>query len=71
MTIEERLQELENKVNTFIDEKESVTVIKTVDSAGRLTLPKTIRKILGWEDESVEVEVSVCGKNILIKRVDK
>ena len=69
MTVEERLEELEKKIDSVMGNQEGISVTRKADSAGRLTLPKTIRKVLGWPDEEIEVEVVVCGPNILIKRV--
>ena len=74
MTVEEQLKVLSEKVDKLIEEKEigdGLSVKKVVDAGGRITIPKSIRKVLGWEGESVEVEVSIYGQNILIKRVDK
>jgi len=73
MTVEEQLKVLNEKLDKVIEEREnenSLKEIKKMDENGRVTIPKSIRKVLGW-NESVEVEIEVYGKNILIKRVDK
>jgi len=73
MTVEEQLKVLNEKLDKVIEEREnenSLKEIKKMDENGRVTIPKSIRKVLGW-NESVEVEIEVYGKNILIKKVDK
>ena len=72
MITDEQFLELSQKLDSLLAEKDnSFSVKKTMDANGRITVPKSIRQILGWEGESVEVEICVSGKNILLKRVDK
>ena len=73
MTVEEQLKVLSEKLDLIMEERKkegSLKERKKMDENGRVTIPKSIRKVLGW-NESVEVEIEVYGKNILIKRVDK
>ena len=71
MISEEQFLELSKKLDSLLEEKENTfSVNKTMDGCGRITIPKSIRQILGWDKET-DVEISVYGKNILIKRVDK
>ena len=73
MTLEEQLKVLSEKLDKVIEERENENSLKErkkMDENGRVTIPKSIRKVLGW-NESVEVEIEIYGKNILIKRVDK
>ena len=71
MIDEKRFEELEKKVESLFQTKDSIefSVEKTMDSVGRITIPKSIRKILGWEEESVEVRVSVQGDHLIIERI--
>lgn len=71
MITDEQFLELSQKLDSLLAEKDnSFSVKKTMDANGRITVPKSIRQVLGWS-ESVEVEICVNGKNILLKRVDK
>jgi len=73
MTVEEQLKVLNEKLDKVIEERENESSLKErkkMDENGRVTIPKSIRKVLGW-NESVEVEIEIYGKNILIKKVDK
>ena len=70
---EEKFNELVKKINAIYEQREEekkLSVEKTMDANGRITIPKSIRQILGWDKET-NVEIEVYGKNILIKRVDK
>ena len=72
MITEEQFLELSQKLDSLLAEKDnSFSVKKTMDANGRITVPKSIRQMLGWEGENVEVEICMNGKNILLKRVDK
>ena len=71
MIDEKRFEELEKKVESLSQTQPSIefSVEKTMDSVGRITIPKSIRKILGWEEESVEVRVSVQGDHLIIEKI--
>jgi AbrB family looped-hinge helix DNA binding protein len=72
MITDEQFLELTQKLDSLLAEKDnSFSVKKTMDANGRITVPKSIRQMLDWEGENVEVEICVNGKNILLKRVDK
>ena len=75
-----RLDGLEEKIDMILEANESVgevvdtadaliTEIKPMDSMGRITIPKSFRQILGVMGESVDVEVSLVGDTIVIKKV--
>lgn len=76
----ERLDGLEEKIDMILEANEGVgevvdtaaaliTEIKPMDSMGRITIPKSFRQILGVMGESVDVEVSLVGDTIVIKKV--
>ena len=78
--IDERMDELEEKLDILLETNESVgevvdtadaliTEIKPMDTMGRITIPKSFRQILGVVGENVEVEVSLVGATIVIKKV--
>ena len=70
---QEQFNEIVKKLNSIYEQREEekkLSVEKTMDANGRITIPKSIRQILGWDKET-NVEIEVYGKNILIKRVDK
>ena len=62
MTTDERILILEEKLDKLIQEKEkekensNCVVVKTMDNAGRITIPQTFRKILGI-NESTQFEI--------------
>ena len=78
--LDERIDGLEEKIDMILEVSESVgevvdtadaliTEIKPMDSMGRITIPKSFRQILGVMGESVDVEVSLVGDTIVIKKV--
>ena len=78
--IDERMDELEEKLDILLETNESVgevvdtadaliTEIKPMDIMGRITIPKSFRQILGVVGENVDVEVSLVGDTIVIKKV--
>lgn len=70
---QEQFDEIVKKLNSIYEQREeekNLSIVKTMDANGRITIPKSIRQILGWDKET-NVEIEVYGKNILIKRVDK
>ena len=75
-----RLDGLEEKIDMILEANESVGEVvdtaaaliietKPMDSMGRITIPKSFRQILGVMGESVDVEVSLVGDTIVIKKI--
>ena len=73
MTIDERILILEEKLDKLIQEKEkekensNCVVVKTMDNAGRITIPQTFRKILGI-NESTQFEIFLNDDCICLRR---
>ena len=73
MTIDERILILEEKLDKLIQEKEkekensNCVVVKTMDNAGRITIPQTFRKILGI-NESTQFEIFLNNDCICLRR---
>lgn len=71
LTTDERILILEEKLDKLIQEKEkensNCVVVKTMDSAGRITIPQTFRKILGI-NESTQFEIFLNNDCICLRR---
>lgn len=71
MTTDERILILEEKLDKLIQEKEkensNCVVVKTMDNAGRITIPQTFRKILGIT-ESTQFEIFLNNDCICLRR---
>ena len=73
MTTDERILILEEKLDKLIQEKEkekentNCVVVKTMDNAGRITIPQTFRKILGI-NESTQFEIFLNNDCICLRR---
>ena len=73
MTTDERILILEEKLDKLIQEKEkekensNCVVVKTMDNAGRITIPQTFRKILGIK-ESTQFEIFLNNDCICLRR---
>lgn len=73
MTTNERILILEEKLDKLIQEKEkekensNCVVVKTMDNAGRITIPQTFRKILGI-NESTQFEIFLNNDCICLRR---
>ena len=73
LTIDERILILEEKLDKLIQEKEkekensNCVVVKTMDNAGRITIPQTFRKILGI-NESTQFEIFLNNDCICLRR---
>ena len=73
MTTDERILILEEKLDKLIQEKEkekensNCVVVKTMDNAGRITIPQTFRKILGI-NESTQFEICLNNDCICLRR---
>ena len=73
LTIEEKLIQIEQKINTLLNEsveQKSVEDKKTMDSMGRITIPKTFRKILGIENSTADFLIMLKGKDIILRLKD-
>lgn len=73
MTTNERILILEEKLYKLIQEKEkekensNCVVVKTMDNAGRITIPQIFRKILGI-NESTQFEIFLNNDCICLRR---
>ena len=73
MTTDERILILEEKLDKLMQEKEkekensNCVVVKTMDNAGRITIPQTFRKILGI-NESTQFEIFLNNDCICLRR---
>lgn len=71
LTTDERILILEEKLDKLIQEKEkensNCVVVKTMDNAGRITIPQIFRKILGI-DESTQFEIFLNNDCICLRR---
>ena len=73
MTTDERILILEEKLDKLIQEKEkekensNCVIVKTMDNAGRITIPQTFRKILGI-NESTQFEIFLNNDCICLRR---
>lgn len=66
----ERLDRLESKIDkqNFVSYEKGI--IKKSDALGRITLPIQIRRMLDI-DESTELEITVIGDKIVIKKAEQ
>ena len=66
----ERLDKLESKIDkqNFVSSEKGI--IKKSDALGRITLPIQIRRMLDI-DESTELEITVIGDKIVIKKAEQ
>ena len=73
LTVEEKLARLEQKIDALLGEEnsqKSVVDKKTMDPMGRITIPKTFRKILGIENSTADFLVMLKGKDIILRLKD-
>ena len=71
--IQLKLKEIEEKINTLLNEsveQNSVVDNKTMDAMGRITIPKTFRKILGIENSTADFLIMLKGKDIILRLKD-
>lgn len=71
--IQLKLKEIEEKINTLLNEsveQNSVVDNKTMDAMGRITIPKTFRKILGIENSTADFLIMLKGKDIVLRLKD-
>ena len=73
MTVEEKLLRLEQKIDALLGEsveQNTVEDSKSMDSMGRITIPKTFRKILGIENSAADFLIMLKGKDIILRLKD-
>ena len=73
MTVEEKLTVLEEKIDALLGvsvDENKVTDKKTMDAMGRITIPKTFRKILGIENSTADFLIMLKGKDIILRLKD-
>lgn len=71
--IQLKLKEIEEKINTLLNEsveQNSVVDNKTMDATGRITIPKTFRKVLGIDNCAADFLVMLKGKDIILRLKD-
>lgn len=71
--IQLKLKEIEEKINTLLNEsveQNSVVDNKTMDAMGRITIPKTFRKVLGIDNCTADFLVVLKGKDIILRLKD-
>lgn len=72
MDMEIKVLELEKKIDLLLEQSVGAAAmkeIKTMDSMGRITIPKSFRKVLGIDGESVGMEISLQGDKIILKKL--
>lgn len=70
--MEAKVLEIEKKIDRLLEQSVAAATmkeIKTMDSMGRITIPKSFRKVLGIDGESVGMEISLQGDKIILKKV--
>ena len=71
--IEQKFEQLEQKLNILITQNEKspeqMFERKTMDSMGRITIPKSFRKALGIEGQATEFEIFLKNDGIFLKKV--
>ena len=73
LTLEQKLERLEQKINTLLGEsveEKGLEDTKTMDAMGRITIPKTFRKILGIENSTADFLIMLKGKDIILRLKD-
>lgn len=73
LTIEEKLAQLEQKIDALLGEsvgQKSIEDKKTMDAMGRITIPKAFRKILGIENSTADFVIMLKGKDIILRLKD-
>ena len=71
MDIDAKVLEIEKKIDLLLEQNVAAAAmkeIKTMDSMGRITIPKSFRNLLGIDGESVGMEISLQGDKIILKK---
>lgn len=72
LTLEQKLERLEQKINTLLSESvegKGLEDKKTMDAMGRITIPKTFRKVLGIDSCAAEFKILLVGDRIILEKV--
>ena len=70
LTLEEKISQLEKKIDALLGEDDTDNKIvdkKTMDTMGRITIPKSFRKILGIENSSAEFVIILKDNDIILR----
>lgn len=73
LSLEQKIERLEQKINTLLGEsveEKKLEDKKTMDAMGRITIPKTFRKILGIENCAADFIILLVGKDIILRKRD-
>lgn len=73
ITLEQKLTQLEQKIDALLGESVDETSLedkKTMDVMGRITIPKTFRKILGIDNSAADFTILLVGKDIILRKKD-
>ena len=71
--LQTKLKQIEEKINTLLNqsvEQKGIEEIKVLDAMGRITIPKTFRKVLGI-DGAAEMKISLIGEKIILEKIEK
>lgn len=72
MTLEEKMEQLEQKIDMLLSENSTSSVLedkKVMDNMGRITIPKAFRKVLGIDNSAAEFKILLVGDEIILKKV--
>lgn len=72
LTLEEKMEQLEKKIDTLLSEsveQKTLEDTKTMDTMGRITIPKTFRKVLGIDSCAAEFKILLVGDKIILEKV--
>lgn len=72
LTLEQKMDQLEKKIDTLLSEsveQKTLEDTKTMDTMGRITIPKTFRKVLGIDSCAAEFKILLVGDKIILEKV--
>jgi DNA-binding transcriptional regulator/RsmH inhibitor MraZ len=73
--LKKKVKKIEEMVTTLYEEKNdtsnSIVLMKTIDNAGRVTIPKAFRAALGIENTTAEIQMELNGKSIILTIKDE
>ena len=74
--LKRKIKKIEEMVTTLYEEQNeqqtnSITLVKSMDSVGRVTIPKTFRAALGIENTTAEIQMELNGKSIILTVKDE
>lgn len=70
LTLEEKISLIEKKIDMLLgddNDNNKIADKKTMDTMGRITIPKTFRKILGIENSSAEFVIILKDNDIILR----